>query len=82
MKNNNSYLINRNIYIRLKQLIIMTTNLSNEITGLTGLGADLGGFFSGIAPGLVAFIVVLGIGCAVVAIIMAIVYVIKEKMKF
>ena len=61
--------------------IVMATDLSTQITGLSQLGTDLGGFFSGIAPGLVSLVIVLGIGAAIIMIILAVAKLVGNKIK-
>jgi len=55
--------------------------INETITGLSGLGTDLGAFLTNITPGVVGFIVVIAIIGGVIAIIMAIAYLIKKKLK-
>jgi len=57
----------------------MATNLAEQISGLSALGSDLGGFFTNIAPGLVSLIIVMGIGGAIVLIIVAVAHLVKHK---
>jgi len=56
-------------------------NIAESISGLGALGTDLGAFLTNITPGVVGFIVVLAIVGGVVAIVMAIAYLIKSKLK-
>ena len=55
--------------------------INETITGLSGLGKDLGAFLTNITPVVVGFIVVIAIIGGVIAIIMAIAYLIKKKLK-
>ena len=54
-------------------------DVSTEITGLTGLGTDLGAFLSNVAPGVGVFVLLLGLFGGIAAIVYAIVAVIKKK---
>ena len=55
--------------------------LDCTVTGLGDFGTDMGSFLTNLTPGVVGFIVVLAIIGGVVAIVMAIAYLIKKKLK-
>lgn len=58
----------------------MTAILENDtLEGLPALGTQLGDFLSNLAPGIGAFVLIVGIFGGIVAIIVAIVYVIKKR---
>ena len=57
------------------------TNISAEITGLSGFGTDLGGFLTNLAPGVIAFVFILAIIGGLISILGAIVFVIKKAIK-
>ena len=60
----------------------MTSVLANDtLEGLPSLGTDLGNFMSNMAPGLGAFIIILGVFGGVAAIIYAVVTLIKKKIR-
>ena len=54
-------------------------DVSTQVTGMTELGTDLGGFLTNVAPGVGVFVLLLGIFGGISAIIYAIVVVIKKK---
>jgi len=60
----------------------MATDLNATITGLDGLGTQVGDFLTNITPGIVGFIATIGIVSAVIALIVAIVYLVKTKINF
>ena len=53
--------------------------VNETITGLAELGTDLGGFMTNIAPGIGAFIIIVGVFGGIGALIYAIVSMIKNK---
>lgn len=53
-------------------------NFSEQITGLDTLGTQLGDFMSNLAPGLLTFILVMGVGGAIIGIILAVAFVIRK----
>ena len=60
----------------------MTSVIANDtLEGLPRIGSDIGNFLTNLAPGLGAFIIVMGILGGVAGIIVAIVYVVKTKIK-
>jgi hypothetical protein len=60
----------------------MTSAIANDtLAGLPQAGSDLGSFLVNLAPGVGAFIIILGVLGGIGAIIMAIVVVIKGKMR-
>jgi hypothetical protein len=54
-------------------------DISTQISGLTELGTDLGGFLSAVAPGVGTFIIVMGVFGGIGAIIYAVATMIKKK---
>lgn len=60
----------------------MAVALNETITGLDGLGTQVGDFLTNLTPGLVGFIATLGIVSAIIGLIMAIVFLVKNKIKF
>ena len=55
--------------------------VNETITGLSELGTDLGGFMENIAPGIGAFIIIIGVFGGIGALIYAIVSLVKNKIK-
>jgi len=53
--------------------------VNETITGLSELGTDLGGFMTNIAPGIGAFIIIVGVFGGIGALIYAIVAMVKTK---
>jgi hypothetical protein len=53
--------------------------VNETITGLSELGTDLGGFMTNIAPGIGAFIIIVGVFGGIGALIYAIVALVKNK---
>ena len=53
--------------------------VNETITGLSELGTDLGGFMTNIAPGIGAFIIIVGVFGGIGALIYAIVSMIRNK---
>lgn len=60
----------------------MAVALNETITGLDGLGTQVGDFLTNLTPGLVGFIATLGIVSAIIGLIVAIVFLVKNKIKF
>jgi len=56
-------------------------NFSEQITGLSDLGTDLGAFLVNITPGIIGFVAGLAIAGAIVSLIVAIGTLIKRKLK-
>jgi len=54
-------------------------NVSEQVSGLSDLGTDLGGFLSNVAPGVGTFIIVMGIFGGIAAIVYAVATLIKKK---
>ena len=54
-------------------------NVSEQVTGLSELGTDLGAFLTNLAPGVGAFVIILGLFGGIAAIVYAIVSVIKKR---
>jgi hypothetical protein len=60
----------------------MTAIIANDtLEGLPTLGTQTGDFLGNLAPGLGKFILVIGVFAAIAGIIVAIVYIVKHKMK-
>jgi len=60
----------------------MTVAIANDtLAGLPSVGSDVGNFLTNLAPGVGAFILILGVFAGVVGIIGGVVYIIKEKIK-
>jgi len=58
----------------------MTSVLENDtLEGLPTLGTDLGAFLTNLAPGVGAFIIILGVFGGVAALIYAVVTLVKRK---
>ena len=55
------------------------SSLGQTTADLPQVGSDIGGFLTGIAPGLVSFIFMLGIAVGIIGIIGGIVYVVKSS---
>ena len=60
----------------------MTSVIDNDtLAGLPHLGSDIGGFLQNFAPGIGAFIIIMGVFGGVAAIIYSVVYVIRKKIQ-
>jgi len=60
----------------------MTSVIDNDtLSGLPQLGADIGDFLKNFAPGIGAFIIIMGVFGGVAAIIYSVVYVIRKKIQ-
>ncbi len=60
----------------------MTQVIDNDtLMGLPNMGTDLGNFLLNLAPGLGAFIIIMGVFGGVGAIVFAVVVLIKRKIK-
>ena len=57
----------------------LLNNVSEQVTGLSELGTDLGAFLTNLAPGVGAFVIILGLFGGIAAIVYAIVSVIKKR---
>lgn len=55
---------------------------SNTLEGLPWIGSDVGSFMKNLAPGIGAFIIILGVFGGVAAIIYGVVSMIKNKISF
>lgn len=55
-------------------------NLTNTVVGLDDLGTELGNFMANLAPGLLTFLIIMGVATGIVGILFAIIYVIKKGM--
>ena len=56
-------------------------NISESISGLGDLGTDLGNFLSNVAPGVGAFIIIMGVFGGIAAIVYAVAMMIKKKIE-
>jgi len=64
------------------KFVAATSAIDNDtLAGLPQLGSDLGSFLQNLAPGVGVFIIILGIFGGIAAIVYAIVYVIKKKIR-
>ena len=60
----------------------MTSVIDNDtLQGLPSMGTDIGSFLGNLAPGVGAFIIIMGVFGGVAAIIYSIVFVIRKKIK-
>ena len=60
----------------------MTQAIANDtLAGLPQVGTDIGGFLTNLAPGLGAFIIIMGVLGGVGAIIYAVVTMVKRKIR-
>lgn len=55
-------------------------NLTDVITGMGDLGTQLGDFMGNLAPGLLTFLIIMGVATAIVGVIFAIIYLIKKAL--
>ena len=55
-------------------------DVSTQVTGMSGLGTDLGAFLQNLAPGVGIFVLLLGLFGGIAAIVYAVVEVIKRKL--
>lgn len=60
----------------------MTAVISNDtLEGLPAVGTQTGDFLGNLAPGLGKFLLIVGLFAGIVSVILAIVYVIRKKIK-
>lgn len=58
----------------------MTNYIANDtISGLPQVGSDIGGFLTGLAPGVGIFLLIVGLFSGITAIVAAIAHFIREK---
>jgi len=55
-------------------------DVSEQVSGLSELGTDLGGFMSELAPGVGTFVLLLGIFGGIAAIVAGIAYIVRNKL--
>lgn len=70
VKKNNTFISLEIYYLKMA--------LENTTQGLPQVGSDIGGFLSGLSPGLVDFLFTMGIALGIIGIIGAIIYLIKR----
>lgn len=57
-----------------------TALIANDtLEGLPELGSDVGDFMGNLAPGLFKFILLMGLGVAIVGVIVAVIFVVRKK---